>query len=299
MGALLRSVARSASLGEQWLWCATEGLLMTSVALMRMPTPEVSLLRSVFQVVATRGLSFNIAETPDEIAKAEIVVLDADNATAMALWSALKEQQPGTIGILVAKKPPPTDGQLWVQRPLNSMKVLAALGKADLKRVPKRSEQTGASSDGTPMLKDLRVLVIDDSETVRKQLEIALGDQGIDVQTAETGELGLHMLSTCQFDLIFLDVVLPGADGYQICKTIKKTKSKQRIPVVMLTSKSSPFDRVKGSLAGCDTYLTKPVELRRLVEILQKHLARRAAAMDRSQDVALAITPPQVQALKV
>ena len=273
---------------------------MTSVALMRMPTAEVSLLRSVIQVVATRGLSFTIAETPDEIAKAEIVVLDADNATAMALWSALKEQQPNTIGILVAKKPPAADGQLWVQRPLNSMKVLAALGKADLKRVPvkKADASAGTSAEAGPALKDLRVLVIDDSETVRKQLEIALGDQGIDVQTAETGELGLHMLSTCQFDLIFLDVVLPGADGYQICKTIKKNKAKQRIPVVMLTSKSSPFDGVKGSLAGCDTYLTKPVELRRLVEILQKHLARRAA-VDRSQDVALAIAPvPQAQALK-
>jgi two-component system, cell cycle response regulator len=271
---------------------------MTSVALMRMPTAEVSLLRSVFQVVATRGLSFDIAETPDEIAKAEIVVLDADNETAMALWSALKEQQPGIIGILVAKKPPTADGQLWVQRPLNSMKVLAALGKADLKRVPKRNEHGALAANGTSMLKDLRVLVIDDSETVRKQLELALGDQGIDVQTAETGELGLHMLSTCHFDLIFLDVVLPGADGYQICKTIKKNKSKQRTPVVMLTSKSSPFDRVKGSLAGCDTYLTKPVELRRLVEILQKHLARRAA-VERSQDVALAISPPpQVQAVK-
>jgi hypothetical protein len=172
---------------------------MTSVALMCMPTPEVSLLRSVFQVVATRGLSFEIAETPDEIARAEIVVLDADNATAMALWSALKEQQPGTIGILVAKKPPAGDGQLWVQRPLNSMKVLAALGKADVKRAPKRSEQA-LPAEGASMLKDLRVLVIDDSETVRKQLELALGDQGIDVQTAETGELGLHMLSTCHFE---------------------------------------------------------------------------------------------------
>lgn len=270
---------------------------MTSVALMCMPTPEVSLLRSVFQVVATRGLSFEIAETPDEISRAEIVVLDADNTTAMALWSALKEQQPGTMGILVAKKPPTGDGQVWVQRPLNSMKVLAALGKADLKRAPKRSEQA-LPAEGTSMLKDLRVLVIDDSETVRKQLELALGDQGIDVQTAETGELGLHMLSSCPYDLIFLDVVLPGADGYQICKTIKKNKSKQRIPVVMLTSKSSPFDRVKGSLAGCDTYLTKPVELRRLVEILHKHQARRAA-VDRTQDVALTIAPtPQIQAVK-
>jgi twitching motility two-component system response regulator PilG len=83
------------------------------------------------------------------------------------------------------------------------------------------------------------------------------------------------MLSQHNIDLVFLDVMLPGADGYQICKTIKKNRLKNSVPVVMLTSKSSPFDRVKGSLAGCDSYLTKPVEFRKLVEVLEKFRVRR------------------------
>jgi len=88
------------------------------------------------------------------------------------------------------------------------------------------------------------------------------------------------MLSQNNIDLVFLDVMLPGADGYQICKTIKKNRQKTTVPVVMLTSKSSPFDRVKGSLAGCDSYLTKPVEFRKLIEVLDKFRVRRLDAKD-------------------
>lgn len=264
---------------------------MTSVALMRIPTGEISLLRNLFQVMATRGLSYEVADTPEQIAKAEIVIVDADNQTAMALWGTLKEQQPGVVGILVAKHPAPGDDGFWVQRPLNSMKLLTALGKVDLKRAPRRNEK--APVPGTSAMRGSRILVIDDSATVRTQLSLTLGDQGMHVEAADTGEAGLHLISTRHFDLIFLDVVLPGADGYQICKTIKKNKLKQRIPVVMLTSKSSPFDRVKGSLAGCDSYLTKPVELRKLVEVLQKHLANRANAPERGNVGALASDPTQ------
>jgi twitching motility two-component system response regulator PilG len=104
---------------------------------------------------------------------------------------------------------------------------------------------------------------------------MALGDQGVQVFVADSGESGLHMLSQNNIDLVFLDVMLPGADGYQICKTIKKNRQKHTVPVIMLTSKASPFDRVKGSLSGCDAYLTKPVEFRKLIEVLDKFRVRR------------------------
>jgi two-component system cell cycle response regulator len=262
---------------------------MTSVAFMRIPTGEISLLRNIFGVIATRGLLYEVAETPDQISTAEIVVVDGDNSTAMTLWNTLKDERQGIVGILVAKKPIAGDGQLWIQRPLNSMKVLAALGKADVERNPSRVTKRSVEQRAAPRtLNGMRVLIIDDSATVRKQLELALGEQGLYVLSADTGELGLHLLSMHDFDLIFLDVVLPGADGYQICKTIKKNKLKHGVPVVMLTSKSSPFDRVKGSLAGCDTYLTKPVELKRLIEVLRKHLTRSANAADAASKLALA-----------
>jgi twitching motility two-component system response regulator PilG len=115
-------------------------------------------------------------------------------------------------------------------------------------------------------------LVVDDSSTVRKQIELELKLFGIEVDAVESGEQAFESLAQKSYDLIFLDVVLPGIDGYQICKNIKKDKARKKTPVIMLTSKSSPFDRIKGALAGCDTYLTKPVKQTAFQKVIKKHL---------------------------
>lgn len=118
-------------------------------------------------------------------------------------------------------------------------------------------------------------LVVDDSPTVRKQLELSLLSLGVDVEMAEDGDIALRKVASIRYDIIFLDVVLPGADGYQICKTIKKDRAAKDTPVIMLTGKSSPFDRIKGSLAGCDTYLTKPVNNETFRGVVEKYLGDR------------------------
>jgi len=104
-----------------------------------------------------------------------------------------------------------------------------------------------------------KVLVVDDSLPVRKALDMKLTLMKYDVTMASSGQQAIDILEKDEFDAIFLDVVMPGVDGYEVCKKIKRDKSKKHMPVVMLTSKSSPFDKVKGKLAGCDTYLTKPL----------------------------------------
>jgi len=114
--------------------------------------------------------------------------------------------------------------------------------------------------------------VVDDSSTVRKQVELELKLLGIWTDAAESGEDAFELLAQKDYDIIFLDVVLPGVDGYQICKTIKRNKAKKKTPVIMLTSKSSPFDRVKGALAGCDTYLTKPAKQNSFQKVVKKYL---------------------------
>ncbi len=104
------------------------------------------------------------------------------------------------------------------------------------------------------------VLVVDDSLPVRKALDMKLRLMNYKVHHASSGREAIFSLQNNRFDFIFLDVVMPGIDGYEVCKLIKRNKSTKNIPVVMLTSRSSPFDKVKGKLAGCDSYLTKPVE---------------------------------------
>ena len=104
------------------------------------------------------------------------------------------------------------------------------------------------------------VLVVDDSLPVRKALDMKLTLMNYEVELASSGEQAMNLLDSNSYDSVFLDVIMPGIDGYEVCKRIKRDKTKKHMPVIMLTSKSSPFDKVKGKLAGCDTYLTKPVE---------------------------------------
>lgn len=102
-----------------------------------------------------------------------------------------------------------------------------------------------------------KVLVVDDSASVRKQLELELALFAADVDYAGSAGEALALLNDRRYDVAFLDVVLPDMDGFQICKSIKNTN--KNTAVVMLTAKSSAADKVKGSLAGCDAYLVKPV----------------------------------------
>ena len=119
-----------------------------------------------------------------------------------------------------------------------------------------------------------RALVVDDSPTVRIKIESELLPMGVSADCAESGEQALLMMTKNEYDIVFLDIVLPGTDGYEVCRKIKHNRDTKRVPVVMLTSKSSPFDRIRGSLAGCSTYLTKPVDHANFHAVVEKYLAQ-------------------------
>jgi twitching motility two-component system response regulator PilG len=104
-------------------------------------------------------------------------------------------------------------------------------------------------------------------------MQAKLAPFGFEVDFAETGEEAIGLSGTQEYTCVFLDVVLPGIDGYQVCKLIKSNKQAiKKTAVVMLTSRSSPFDKLRGSLAGCDEYLTKPLDEDRLLEVIAKFL---------------------------
>ncbi len=119
-----------------------------------------------------------------------------------------------------------------------------------------------------------RALVVDDSPTVRIKIESELLPMGVTSDCAESGEQALAMMAKNEYDIVFLDIVLPGTDGYEVCRKIKHNRDTKRVPVIMLTSKSSPFDRIRGSLAGCSTYLTKPVDHANFHAVVEKYLAQ-------------------------
>jgi CheY-like chemotaxis protein len=120
-----------------------------------------------------------------------------------------------------------------------------------------------------------RVLAVDDSPLMRTFLQNKLQPYGISPEFAASGEEALFKISKQHFDMIFLDVMLPGMDGYDVCKMIKKNKDNSLMKVVMLTSKDKTFDKIRGTMAGCDGYLTKPVDELKLRAIIERHTVTR------------------------
>ncbi len=115
-------------------------------------------------------------------------------------------------------------------------------------------------------------LVVDDSELMRTQMELILKECGLGVALAGDAETAIQMVKEHPFDLIFLDVMLPEMDGYKACKHLKSDPKTKKTPVVMLTSKSSPFNKMHGALVGCDRYLTKPMDANKVRQVLEQYL---------------------------
>lgn len=116
------------------------------------------------------------------------------------------------------------------------------------------------------------VLIVDDSPTVRHQISLALRHMGLLSEGAASAHEGLAALARCRYELVLADVVMPGMDGYQFTRQIKRDRELRAIPVVILTSRSSPFDLVRGALAGCSSYLVKPVSVKSLRDTVTRHL---------------------------
>jgi twitching motility two-component system response regulator PilG len=104
----------------------------------------------------------------------------------------------------------------------------------------------------------LKIMVIDDSSTIRRSAEIFLGQAGYKIVLAEDGFDALAKINDSHPDLIFCDILMPRLDGYQTCALIKKSAKFRDTPVIMLSSKDGLFDRARGAMVGSDEYLTKP-----------------------------------------
>lgn len=114
------------------------------------------------------------------------------------------------------------------------------------------------ATDNAANLAGLKVLVIDDSNTIRRSAEIFLVQAGCKVILAEDGFDALAKINDHQPDVIFVDITMPRLDGYQTCALIKRNQRFATTPVIMLSSKDGLFDRARGRMVGSDEYLTKP-----------------------------------------
>ena len=127
-------------------------------------------------------------------------------------------------------------------------------------------------------LAGVKVMVIDDSNTIRRSAEIFLVQAGAHVILAEDGFDALAKITDHAPDIIFCDIMMPRLDGYQTCALIKKNQKFAGTPVIMLSSKDGLFDRARGRMVGSDEYLTKPFTKESLLRAVESHLAQKSPA---------------------
>jgi two-component system, cell cycle response regulator len=229
---------------------------------------------------------------PHLASEADVVMIDARDAAAVA-WARttpVLAQKPVIWIDGVGKAAP---GHMAAPRPVQWPILPVLLAKA---LDGHRAVQTGAATpprpDFSPAQQPIalprdadaaaiagRVLVVDDSAMVRAHTRNLLQAEGYTVVEAESGQAALDKLVAARVACVFMDVLMPGLDGYDTCRRIKsQARALGVVPVVMLTSRSSPFDRIRGKMAGCDGYLVKPVEASALRDALRAAIAGRASA---------------------
>jgi len=123
-------------------------------------------------------------------------------------------------------------------------------------------------------LAGLKILVIDDSKTIRRTAETLLAKEGCQVFTAVDGFDALSKIADHRPDIIFVDIMMPRLDGYQTCSLIKHNKTFKDTPVIMLSSKDGLFDRARGRLVGSEQYLTKPFTKDELLGAIHSHVVK-------------------------
>lgn len=241
------------------------------------------------------GTHLNLDAAAQALSRSDIIILNINNPEAILFWSRLAskipEQQKRPLLRITREKNVKTNASLTISWPINPTRVVQILDRYTVDHLDFIPEfEIGGSADGSGEVVSLPVsrsnasrqtsptpgtlrkaLVADDSLAVRRQLEIEFERMGCDLTVVADGEAALAAAQQTPYDIIFLDVIMPGLDGYSVCKSIRRTALNRKTPVVMLTSKSSHFDRIKGKLSGCDTYLTKPINHNEFCSVTEQH----------------------------
>lgn len=256
-------------------------LARTYIHLFGLDNKETDVWQRVINFSISQGKNYALT---DQAEQAQVIVAAADTDT-----SSISAQ-------IIRLSAEAVEGEVALKPPLLVTRVMRALEDA-IKLVPDSAyeapqDQTEQATTPPPMPappipaiieekpkedketsqeQNFTALVIDDSFAIRKQLELELRALNITAVMAEDGQQALDIIAEQNdFNMIFLDIIMPEVDGYEVCKQIRKIPEMKKTPIIMLSGKDSPLDEVKGILAGASTYLTKPVKSDRLQETVQR-----------------------------
>lgn len=227
---------------------------------------EVRVLKSIFILSPVLKEHYILTDEAG-LRQADLVLVNADSEVALNQWDKLSRINPLVKPLSLSSQGKSIDDTDPLKLPIRLPRLIEAL-----EEVVKESTLYEIPVGDTGQGQDFRVLVVDDSFPVRKYMEqkiTELVEMPVKLSFAESGEEALLKCDDTPFNLIFLDVMMEGIDGYKVCKAIKSSYSSY---VVMLTSKKSPFDKVRGTMSGCDAYITKPPEDQRIRDEIGKSL---------------------------
>jgi|GEM_PF-6980807 len=229
---------------------------------------EVLVIKSMFRIAPELNDRFVFGE-PTEDDQVDLVFVNADDAVSLTSWETLHERRPDCVGIMVsADKTFAPDTTKVIRKPLMFKKFVELLALIT-------SDDDHQSVQGAAG-KRLNVLVVDDSFPARqfmkfKLKEIARELASLEIDFAENGEKAMTMANNKHYDLVFLDVIMPGMDGYELCRKLKHHDNSY---IAMLTGQKTKVDKVRADLAGCDDYLMKPPvdeEIKKVLVKAQNH----------------------------
>ena len=144
-----------------------------------------------------------------------------------------------------------------------------------------------------------RILTVEDDGRIRQAVKLALEDEGWEVDEAETGEVALERFKAQESDVVLIDIMLPGVDGFEVCRSIRRISD---VPVIMVTARNDTHDIVAGLEAGADDYLTKPFAPKelsaRIRALLRRARASEQGSLERIVVGDLEISPEEGMVLK-
>lgn len=254
-----------------------------NVAALGVKPTEVSMLDRAFRLSQFRPRVYRLLDEDETIESADLAVVDGNAGSDRYLVPVAKIVDRGMVDHDL-------EGDFELERPLLPNRVLKVLDRLTVEAIGYAPElsisdnmqadtgiyealknqaegQERRSPGERGRLGHLKVLVVDDSMLVQRQMELILSGEGIQADFASDGASAVVMQREKHYDLVFLDVMMPGMDGFQTCKALRKSGGKQPL-VVMLTSKGSAINRAHGVIVGASAYLTKPATRDSLMETL-------------------------------
>lgn len=270
--------------------------LCISVLLLGFDAADEDRLKKIFQLTPGTRRYSAVPHPAGRAPDADILLVNYDNPAALAEKTAILNGKPDVPVVAVSRGPLSEHPAHHIRGMLMATRVLGVLDKVPVPEPPARS----TPSDGTathsviaesrsardvppittapppviaseppqsappPSSKGVgyHALVVDDSPAMQKSIELNLAtlDQITAIDFAASGEEALEKAGATSYDLVFLDVMMPGLDGYETCTKLRKIPGYKKTPIIMVTGKTSPLDEVKGVMAGCTTYVTKPIQ---------------------------------------